>query len=269
MVCLYRPAPSVSPAFCPPPALLLPSFSWKLNSICLLPSSNSGVCISLLGCLAPGHQNFCLICPYPQRPSPWVWLAPFLSVQKRNLPLCAQVSPASSRPGNGGDYLLCHLPESGWEWGPGAQFSSKQESPGKEDFSGSKELHQTEKGIKVCPAGGVSTPYTNSDQKPALCWAHQGWGPRNTTDQVPPSRGRGKAEKGQQPVSVEATGKRMDKDSGPTAVATSTLGPGPGKGFGEPPQGTWGHPGTIWPLWHQQGGSSLQLVDQEITAQRK
>ncbi|XP_045019697.1 uncharacterized protein LOC123465213 [Bubalus bubalis] len=26
---------------------------------------------------------------------------------KRNLPLCAQVSPASSHPGNGGDYLLC------------------------------------------------------------------------------------------------------------------------------------------------------------------
>lgn len=80
----------------------------------------------------------------------------------------------------------------------------------------------------------MSTPYTNSDQKPALCWAHQGWGPRNTTDQVPPSRGRGKAERGQQPVSVEAPGKRMDKDNGPTAVATSTLGPGPGKALGSP-----------------------------------
>nr|CAI9696439.1 unnamed protein product [Rangifer tarandus platyrhynchus] len=29
------------------------------------------------------------------------------SIMKRNLPSCTQVSPASSRPGNGGDYLLC------------------------------------------------------------------------------------------------------------------------------------------------------------------
>ena len=54
---------------------------------------------------------------------------------------------------------------------------------------------------------------------------------------LPAEGGREKAERGQQPVSVEVTGKRMDKDSGPTAVATSTLGPGPGKASGSPCRG--------------------------------
>lgn len=126
----------------------------------------------------------------------------------------------------------------------------------------------------------MNTPYTNTDQEPALCWAHQCWEPTHEYDR-PASfptfgrwgwgggRGGEKAERGQQPVSVEAAGKRMDRDSGPMAVATSALGPRTGEGFGEPLQGPWGHPGTAWPLSHQQGGSPLLLVDQETMAQRE
>ena len=87
VVCLHRAVPSVFPASALSPWL---PFPWKLSSVCSLPWPHSHKRISLLACLALGHQDFYLISPDAQGAQPMGVMAPFPSLWKRSSPLCAR-----------------------------------------------------------------------------------------------------------------------------------------------------------------------------------